>query len=65
MHILLYQLKTRLALVEQRIVIAQLVIAENTADTNRYLIYTGSLKELNSERVFLTGLIADIEGVTA
>lgn len=57
-HVLLYQLRDRLRVVEERIVTAA---AEQPDRAGRYLFAGGQLMELRSERVFLLSLIAQLE----
>lgn len=56
-HVLLYQLRERLRLVNERIESNTLV----NPLRNNYLYAAGQLMELRSEAAFLTGLIADLE----
>ena len=57
-HVLLYQLRDRLRVVEARIATAA---TEQPDRAGHYLFAGGQLMELRSERVFLLSLIAQLE----
>lgn len=57
-HLLLFQLRDRLRMVEERIATAGL---EQPDRAGHYLFAGGQLLELRSERMFLTDIIAQLE----